>query len=400
MKLTYFKLILLIFSSSLTWGQEVFEREHLVHIRSKNRLIQEKKTLKDLTDEKCFEGKYFKIVRQTDKQAICLEQDPELVFKAANVYYHLTLAREFYQNLQIPNSNLDRKITIRIEQDRQYSETLQFRGEMFSQANGALTIGPSEDHIAHDHYSWNEEIWFFVKKRVTRANPLRQAARVVNQREFKNAISGNLLLYDFVKVINSWTSGQLNAYRLEFHLYSMLFTVAAVELMPRVISLFGLFPQVYFEDTAMIPEVIYHEYGHIALDHVFGHKMSSHLSEGYPNLFAGMIAQRDRLAGNNRGVARGTQAKRANARGLYSLTEEFVQNAAFGSFTYALLTDIQENLGEEGLPILIAALKHLSHQSNLKKDFPRAILRAADEISQNPRAAKLRINQSLKKRGL
>ena len=64
---------------------------------SKEGYTIESKKLEDLKCNDTFEGKYFKIVRGTSDKAISFkDEDEKLLKKAANVYYHLTVARDFW----------------------------------------------------------------------------------------------------------------------------------------------------------------------------------------------------------------------------------------------------------------------------------------------------------------
>ena len=57
------------------------------------------KDLEKLYCNNTFEGENFKIVYATDESPIAFDnKNIELVKKAANVYYHLTLARNFWIN--------------------------------------------------------------------------------------------------------------------------------------------------------------------------------------------------------------------------------------------------------------------------------------------------------------
>lgn len=388
--------LLFIFSSQLF----AFEKEFDANVREDGKLKSKKVILKDLISENSFDGEFFTIVKADSTAPIRFDEEQDLVFKAATAYYHLTLARNYYKTLSIEGAKLDDKHVIRIEQDKQYSDVIHMKGEKYSQANGALTIDGSNPEDAEEGYFWNREIWFFEKKPVKRPTAVKTVSKIVNNRQFKNALMGEMLLQDLLSVTNTLMTNSMNSYRLEAHLMSMAYSIGIVELIPRIFTVAGVFKETYYLDTVLIPEIIHHEYGHIALGHIFGYKTSSPLNEGFPNFFAYKISNQKKLGGNKAGIIKGSQAKNAKSQSTYSMREDFASEAAFGSFTFSLLYQLEQGLGDEALAILIESLKFIDQDSDLKVDFPRAVKRAIDRISKNPNAQKMNANLIFKKKGI
>src|SRR5690606_139875 len=88
----------------------------------KDRLVVEKRQLTDLISSDSFNGRYFKIVGKTGDEAIAF--DSMLAPKAANAYYHLTRAREYFASIGREQSE---QITIRIEIENAFHRDYHFQ---------------------------------------------------------------------------------------------------------------------------------------------------------------------------------------------------------------------------------------------------------------------------------
>ena len=345
------------------------------------RIHETKAELTDLTSDTAFEGKYFQIVLGTSSTAVPFNSDPELVLRAASVYHHLTIARAFYKKLPMDTAHLDKQTTVRIDQELPFSTTIHFVTNGQKVNNGALTIPGSDDMKADKTPNgevinpWNNEIWFFKAKTVTRTSPLAAVGEELGSTDFKMQMMGQLLYQDATGVGTSLVNGTFNATSCAI---SMSMSIGLSELVPDTIMLLGkIIKQRYYLDTAMIPEIVYHEYGHIALGPTLGFKRPTPIIEGYPNYFASKISGLPDLAGHAHKYNHGDMPKRGFTKMTYSFDQE------------ETAVELDKAFGAEGERILLQAIKYLNESSDLRSDFELAVTQAIDDVGSHPEALKL-----------
>jgi hypothetical protein len=112
----------------------------------------------------------------------------------------------------------------------------------------------------------------------------------------------------------------------------------------------------YHLDTALIPEIIYHEYAHIALADGFSITHSTPVNEGMADYFAGVISNSSKLALKIKkyNTFSGKNAKRKT---LYRAEFEKNENAN-ADFVFGLLWNIKHIMGTERANALIFSLRN------------------------------------------
>jgi hypothetical protein len=367
-----------------------------VIVRSQGQLVPDRQELTDLTSDSAFDGRYFKVVHAQDETPIAFtNSDSQVVLRAATAYFYMTRAREAYLKLLGDQPQLSRKMTIRIDQDKDYSEVTHFSHQAVK--NGALSIDASDPRDALDGLQWDPETWFFVAEK-TRFAAGAEIGTAINSPEFKEQLLFGLLQQD------ATTSAQdilANRFYFEPHLYSVAVTFGLSELLPIVLdqAVRHIKTTVYV-DTAMIPEIIIHEYGHHALGPWFGFKQRTHLVEGYPNYFAGKILGLVRLQDHAGPYSSGYAPRRGDSGAKYSLDEEYGPDAATSSFVFTLLNDLDAALGDRGQAVVIRALDYIDRSSTLKPDFENAVMRAVSEMVPGSQAALLKASNVFISRGM
>jgi hypothetical protein len=388
---TYLDSKLILFTGLLLLGfssfAQAFERTMPVSVRDGKKLAIEDRTLTDLTSDNSFDGTYFRVVKAESEDTICFDDlDEKLKLRAATVYYHMTIAREYYLTLNLADpSTLNRKVTIRVDQDKKFSEALHFKSDGTFQYNGALTVPASEKNkLAKGYAPWETETWFFKAQVVKRESPLEYAADGLNCRDFKNVLMGQMLYTDMISVTQGALNGVLDPIG---HLISMGFSIGLSEIIPQTLALLGkVIKQRYYLDTALIPEISIHEYGHLALGPIFGFTRSTALNEGFPNYFASKITGLKKLGARAHQYSHGDMPKSSVKNAKYSFDQEMLKEAAHGSFTFSLLMDLDKKLssvpGVSGEDILVRTLnsKYLHPDSGLKGDLEKALFAAIQEL--------------------
>lgn len=367
------------------------------------------KEMQDLESNNSFDGKYFKIVHGKKKDAISFdEKDEKLLLKAATAYYHLNAARDFWVNemesevaAELP------KITVRLDIQNQFDELGHFANDNRSpQFNNALSVpdGETPEWVpAHKQDKWGKEIWFRPKKQILTKDlgPLGP-----------NPLTVSLLALE--KPLIDYTAGQFNIRIMEQIFYPSYVTRPLHQDLIRYAGTYAvmkviihgskyadnLFVEKYFYlDTAMVPEIAYHEYAHIVLSDNLEMSHSTPVNEGLADYFAAVQSKHrkiySKVRGHSNAAPKDTQEKRK-----YSHWDESNRNAT-ADFTLSVLWDVREALGEEiGDKVVYQARKYLQTDSSTISDgLLRAILQACDVKCESPRRDKLKLYETFAFKG-
>jgi hypothetical protein len=399
--------LLLVTSSVVTAA--TYEREFRVQARTdKNRPVLRNVTLVDLTSPDSFDGEHFKIVRGKSNDAIGFDAPEELVFKAATVYHHLTIARNYFvHHVKSDYVSTIPKMTIRLELTNQFSELGHFAHDNLEpQFNNALTIPAGVGLASRGVRPWGMEIWFRPKKKV-HLNDIQ-----VNDfaaREFKGLMNQfrqqmhmqtiqRYLSQIVVAAVNSGSN--MNPFSMD----SVIRTVGSSVMLEAGFLTVDPITRLstrkwYWLDTALVPEIIYHEYAHAALsDHlVLSH--STAIIEGMADFFAGQIAKSPKLAMKikQHNTFNGKNAKRKQQ---YMLQFE-MGDYANTDFVFGLLWQLKSIVGEEkGEAFMFELRRKITTNSSIRGQLIEGILQTCDEMCDNPFVDKLRILKALNLRGI
>ena len=162
-------IILFALSFNVIAEDKLCTKEFDVLIRTKKSFKFEQKELKNFYCGNRFEGKDFKIVLATEERAIDFNDEPELIKRAANVYYHLTLAKEYWENSLKSKYVQDmEQLTIRLNITNAYSRTRHFKNsEQDENYNNAWSVPEGETpRFIKDKKHWGKEIWFSPRKTI------------------------------------------------------------------------------------------------------------------------------------------------------------------------------------------------------------------------------------------
>lgn len=367
-------------------------------------------SLHDMVSTTSFDGRYFKIVKGKSNEAISFtDPDEDLVLKAANAYYHLTKARDFWVNhmkSDVPASLP--KIVVRLEISNLFDEQGHFANDKRDpQFNNALSIpeGETPEWVpAEKQDKWNKEIWFRPMKRIS-------------TKELENRMGPNpvtVALQTVESPFINYTQNKFNMTLLEHILYptyvtrpfwqeSLIF-IGTIALTKVVIAASKKLDRFFLEkwfylDTAMVPEVIYHEYAHVILSDHLQISHSTPVIEGMADYFAAVLSGKRKVYAKVPGHSN-SNPKDTNLKRPYGHWDEANQNAA-GDFVLAALWDVRETLGEEvGDRVVYEARKMLKTESATIADhLLRSILLSCEKSCPNARVDKYKLYETFTKRG-
>lgn len=387
---------------------QVSERSFSALVRndSKKPYIEEV-VLTDLVSNDSFDGAHFKIVKGKSDEAIKFDEDDALTFKAATAYYHLTKARNYFvEKLKSEHVlNMD-KLVIRLEHTNQFSELGHFAHDnMEPQFNNALTIPAGKGLASRGVKPWGMEIWFRPVKRIhlrdLKTNNLANQEFTVLMSGFRNQIH--------MQSLQRFLSGAIVATTQEgapspFATENLIRTVGSSIIMEvgyQFIDPISKFfsRKWYWLDTAMVPEIIYHEYAHAALsDHlVLSH--STAIIEGMADFFAGKIANSPTLAMH---IKRYNTYNGKNAKKKQDYMLQFeMSDYANTDFVFGLLWEMDKIVGaDKGEAFMFELRKKLTTNSTIRGQLIEGILQTCDEECTTPFVDKLKMLRALNLRGI
>ena len=379
------------------------------------------KQLDDLFCENKFEGKFFKIVKGTSDEAIAFNnENPILLKKAANVYFHLTEARKYWVNeIKSTYAQSLLQIIIRLDITNAFSDVRHFKNEELEKNhNNAWSIPEGQEpSFLKNPKKWGKEIWFSPMKQIqTRnlvdsdgSNPIHESLVLVKDPlvEFNK----NSLIYTGMSLLVAPAINQsflLQTAVTNLGVLAVLY--GSIEVTKHMDKFFV--DKYYYIETAMIPEIIYHEYAHIAMSDHLKTVHSVPVIEGMADYFASRIAKREKMYEKMDDFST-NRFKDVNNKSLYSPYLEGAWNAT-SDFTVSLLWkgktefDIINNKRiQKGQPtiadydqLVFKAHFELDETSDIANGLTKALVNSCKENCQSIRAGVNTLQYVFEKKGL
>lgn len=304
----------------------------------------------------CFEFKNIKVVYGEESSPICFSKNysKEVLEKASNVYFYADFGFSYFNSLfraaMVTNpsaipllENIENtQFVFRIDQSHYFDPHTHFSNESVDSRYEiqTLTIPPS----SRESLSWGPETWFFPGRNQKKENVVHRVFHLFNSQSTRSGLRNSLLFQDAVSVSRSIQAQEFNQ-MWDLHVESILLSLGLSELLPRVLDWATKpFKQTYFCESAFIPEAIVHEIGHLVLMPIFGAKTPTQLNEGFPNYFAAKAMGLKKIGAKTGSASRGYVARDGTTRRPLDLKELFSPSSAFGSFTFSLLMELDQNL--------------------------------------------------------
>lgn len=393
--------------------------EVLERTKGDNYIMQERELEKLFCTGK-FEGEYFKIVYATEDEAIPFDHENQaIVKKAANVYHHLTVARNFWIN-EVKSEYVSQlpQIVIRIDITNAYSSTRHFKNaEQEKNYNNAWSTPEGQTpKVAKDQKKWGKEIWFSPSKKIESRkevksegnNPVHESLLLIKDPILD--MNKSALIYTGLALIAapSLADGAvLNSALQRVGAIAILY--GAIEVTKHMDKWF--MNKFYYIDTAMIPDIIYHEFAHIAMSDTMKTVHSVPVIEGMADYFATRVANRRKMYEEIEGFSK-NKAKDAGNRGMYHPYLEGSWNAT-SDFTLSLLwlgrkefEKMNEKRAIKGQgpvanydEIIFQTHYHLDENSDIANGLNSGLINACKEKCTNIRAGVNTLNFVFEKKG-
>ncbi len=387
---------------------QVSQRTFETLVRTEDNIPQlEQVVLTDLVSNDSFDGEHFKIVKGKSDDAVKFDDEPALTLRAATTYYHLSKARSYFVD-KIKSDYVANipKMTIRIELTNQFSELGHFAHDnMDPQFNNALTIPAGVGLTSRGVKPWGMEIWFRPKKRV---NIKELKVNNLGNQEFKSVLS-SFRNQIHMQSLQRFLAGSVIALTQEnavspLGLNNLIRTAGASIIMETGYQFFDPISKFfsrkwYWLETAMVPEIIYHEYSHAALSDYLVLSHSTAIIEGMADFFAGQIANSPKLATQIKkyNVYNGKNAKRKQD---YVLQFE-MSDYANTDFVFGLLWQMKDILGDQkGELFMFELRKKLTTNSSIRVELIEGLLSTCDAVCDTPFVDKIRMLKALNLKGL
>ncbi|MBD66485.1 MAG: hypothetical protein CME62_14835 [Halobacteriovoraceae bacterium] len=411
---------LIIFSVFTQQAYAECNKDLDVLIRNGKDYSFEKRNLQFTDCKNGFENQDFKIVAGTDDEAISFEADPELIKKAANVLYHLTLAKNFWiDNIKSEYVKSLSQITIRLEMTNSYSRTRHFKNaELEENYNNAWTTPAGQTpKFIKDGKAWGQEIWFSPMKVINAReevktkgkNPIHNSIVVVD--ETVSESQKNSLIYQGLQVAK--TPSVLSTDFLTSAVSNVgviAFLYGAKEVTKHMDKFFT--NKYYYIDTAMVPEIIYHEFAHVALSDTLKTVHSVPVIEGLADYFAARLQTDTTLYRKLEGYSL-NRTKKLNNKSLYHPYLEKGWNAE-SDYVVSLLWKAKANFEEANQKRIKRGLNEvvnfdqlvfkthlqLDEESDIMNDLTRALLNSCRESCSNRRYGMDILHKTYEQKGL
>jgi hypothetical protein len=361
---------LVLILSFFTFSSFALEREVIVR-NKRDRLVPQMVELQDLTSKTHYIGKYFKIVHKTTDEAIKIDHSL-LSKKAANVYYHLTIAKDFFAKIDRVQTE---QIIIRIDIENAYHKKYHYQNAKLNPVyNNASTIAAGEGVQDFDIAPWGYEIWFRPGKKIKISKEYKKKFRALAKDLVPEGskLTVDYLLYTAIEasvsgdIIGSLTDSA--EFFLQNYLTSSFLRIAVPEIMLLLSK-----KHFYFE-AAFVPEVIYHEYTHYAMADYVSPIMNNTVLEGFADFYAAKISGRTKLAHKLGNYGSLVGSRSALAENYYFL--EIDTEAGLGNdFVLSLLYELNEMLAQKeneqyALKALFDLRRGITLDTKVGPDFP------------------------------
>jgi hypothetical protein len=238
-----------------------------------------------------------------EDEAISFDDDPKLVKRAANAYYHLCLAKDYWVNsIKSDYVKTMDQLTIRLEITNSYSRTRHFKNiEQEVNHNNAWSTPEGETpRFIKDRKYWGKEIWFSPikiiksKEEVTSKgdNPVHRSLEMVKDPIWEYTKNG--LFYQGLSFIAQSGSVSTDFISSAIQKVGILAFIYSVSEITKGMDKFFM-SEFYYIDTAMVPEIVYHEFAHVALSDTMKTVHSVPVIEGIADYFAARVQSNDDL---------------------------------------------------------------------------------------------------------
>ena len=336
------------------------------------------------------------------------DRDPETArLLAGNVLYHAEIARNFFANeLNSDEVKHMEQVIIRLDITNEYNARGHFANDQYDpQFNNAVSVNGKTAHPLGNTLPWQREIWFRPKKEIPIADllahlPVDPDRQIIHQE--RKALYPSQLESGLSEVIYELSQSPFTAGNLcsavarqgeTFLIMESVFqTLRAITKISR--------PKQFYLDSALVPEIIDHEYSHIALSDYLMPDVSTPVIEGMADYFAAAIGNDPKLADKIKAYST-ADSKNGKKKKPFKMEYEATGEAQ-SDFVLSLLWGLRHEFSPAFANRLVfEARRYLTTEgSDIRTGLLGALLKACDTVGEPGFAGRARLHQYFQSRGI
>jgi hypothetical protein len=334
---------------------------------------------------------------QTSERAESSWNDEDSL-RANTIHHHLKIAetrtKELTAKQTFPRSlGHIAPFNVRFDVTSSYNAITHFAPTKKERGNLSLTIESGKSR----NDSWPKEIWFYRSIPTRLTGRLHSTLRSFSEKSIRRAFFAQIAL----SRSRAWMIGSHDGAISELLTWLVFFEGA----LPLLTQTSKVIKTNQWLDSALIPEVIYHEWAHLLFAPVFGLKNSTSVNEGYANYWAARISSAETLLLKiPKNLAHGRYARVRSGEKKPNYHREVDESPAYrsaGQFVFTLLMEIERTFGTEiGQQLNLGALEYLNENSDALYAFPDALLKAAHSLETKAQPLTSTLIGILRSRGL
>jgi hypothetical protein len=372
-----------VVSTSFAWAGDLYS----VRVRDEHgAIVVQPLEIPALIREGFAETSRFKVVNHRDSEALALDHSPDGE-RAATVLYHLEYAyAKMLPRVGSETMNGLGQVVVRLNTPNQFSSTVHFvREELDPLFNNISAIPTSDDDRMEKYPAWGSELWI----RPVKAESVPSGFKAFDDQS--KQVRG-VMLEGTVASVTTQFAQSSSAYNHlvdpVLHLQQLGVGIALSVGLPELFAWIGRNTNKTVElDAAMVPEILYHEFAHLALSKWAPIGMSTPVLEGYANFFALEISGLKEIAVKLGSYGKNFKGPEAKGVSRYQVLHEN-SDYAWEGFTVQLLERVRDTLGDElGSRVIVDSVRMLYHSKkpineiNIKYDLCSNLKQAVRKLS-------------------
>ena len=374
---------------------------------AKDRAVHAWVDLPELLNPDVAETEHFRVVmKKSDAPVRFSELSDEDRLRASNLIYHYTRAREYFIQVQHSEEVLNmEQVVIRLDITNGANTTGHFDNDSLNpKYNSAFSIPPgsgfvpirkdpndsNSEIVGRKAVNWGLETFYNPPKSIPTKellahlsqdplDPTIKTARGIVYPTQISVASQNAARFFFTPSYDSstWIDS----------LTRQVGTLAVIEASFVVMKQINhaLLPKNYYLDAALIPEIIVHEFSHLALSKYLVPTQATPVVEGMADYFAAVIGDSPKLALKIKEYSTG-QGKNGSKVKPFDVAYERKEKAT-SDYVLGLLWGIREVLGAQATDRLVWASRTLLKEktSDIRTGLLGALINTCKEVCEEPR---------------
>jgi hypothetical protein len=339
----------------------------------------------------------FAFYRGISNQELLLDQLKEDDLRRQySLLYSLERARRYFNELSPEYLKTIGRIPVRVQMNREFDPARLFGDHdvIFNDATVVRASGRSR-LASKGIPPWPMQIWFreqkVIKFKWEQAFVTQDSIQHATTQFADSLLSAGVVDYAVERELTSVSRAKMN-HQLALWLFAKIGT-------PLVLQAFFQNREIDFSlDTQMIPEIVAHEFAHLAMsDYVSLFTKNMPVAEGLAHYFAARITGQKVLASNLGEYGHNNRPIKVNRFLRYRTADEY-KEGAFALFVFGFLMQLKEKLEKAGINereidrVVFEARRYINFSSDdtIKQELPQGLLQASQKCLSQKESLKFR----------